>query len=33
LNDRRCNSCNEGWEHLEKKSWQRHIEAVHQLRT
>lgn len=33
LNDRRCNSCNDGWEYLEQKSWQRHIEAVHQLRT
>jgi hypothetical protein len=33
LNDRRCNSCNDGWEHLEQIHWQRHIEAVHQLRT
>ncbi|KAH8696361.1 putative C2H2 finger domain protein [Talaromyces proteolyticus] len=33
LNDRQCNSCNDGWEHLEQMHWQRHIEAVHHLRT
>ncbi|KAH8691891.1 putative C2H2 finger domain protein [Talaromyces proteolyticus] len=33
LNDRRCNSCNDGWEHLEQMHWQRHIDEVHHLRT